>query len=148
MGGEGQAGGSLQLGGLIDQHGECLVADFEQYTNYHLSDLYKPGSGLTPTLALVIIKHLPLGSATVADMRGGPDFRGWDMDRYIAANTLDALRLNNYLIIMANRGRGKKPEVPQPMWRPSKAVKKPSENNPFRIHLERVKRRKAKANGG
>lgn len=146
MGAAGQAGGSLQLGELIDKHGDSLASDFERYTNYHLNDLFRPGSGLTPALALALIKNLPPESNFVADRRGGTDFRGWGADRYLMANMYDAIRILIYVTLLANGGKKNNVKAPEPVWRPE-AVKKPAPNNPFRMHLEAAKRRKAKARG-
>jgi hypothetical protein len=146
LGSEGFPGGSLQLGELIDQYGEYLVSDFEQFTNYHLNDIYRPGSGLGPTQALLLIKHLPLESATVAQMRGGQQFRGWNEERYLLANAVDLLSTQLYAFVMAHHSRGPKPREPKPIERPGNAVKA-KKINPFRANLEAAKKRKAIAHG-
>jgi hypothetical protein len=64
------------------------------------------------------------------------------------ANLLDAVRIQTYLFLLANKGKGgKKPHEPEPTPRPEAAVKKALENNPFRMQLAAAKRRKASAHG-
>ncbi len=41
--------------------------------------------------ALELAEQLPMGSRYVAELLGGPEFRGWDLDRQIAADTRNAL---------------------------------------------------------
>ena len=49
------------------------------------------GRGLSPSLILVYVRGLPDTSLTHALMRGGREYHGWGMDRYLAASTHDLL---------------------------------------------------------
>ena len=122
--------GSQQLIGLIEKAGGELLADFEQYTRYHFLDLLVDGSGLTPRLALALIKQLPLGSRTVAILQGGPEFQGWDMNMYMMANLFDAISQNTYVTVAAASGK-KKPAKPKPMERPQMKVQRTKGKNSF-----------------
>jgi hypothetical protein len=116
------AGGSRELAQLIDQYGEFLVADLKRYYQIDLRDIMKDGSGLSPRLVLCYVRALPLESATVAAMRGGDQFRGWNQELYMLANLLDAVRENTYAFVAANSK--KKPKAPEPVQRPEKQQKK------------------------
>lgn len=123
MGGGVAAGGSFQLAELIDQYGEHLVPDLKRYYGVELADVLVEGSGLTPRKVLLYIRALPADSATVAAMRGGLEFYGWDLDVYMLANLLDAIRENTYVTMMA-AGPKKKPKPPEPFQRPGSEKKK------------------------
>lgn len=82
-------------------------------------------NGPPPSFVLELIRGLPDDSMTVALRRGGMEFFGWGTDRYIAADTFDALRVNTY----ATGNWAKTPEKPTPYPRPvvkSKVKKKAS----------------------
>lgn len=118
MDGGDPAGGTQGLAELVDKHGESLIADFERY--------YRPlpellSSGRSPRYILGLIRQLPVESATVAELRGGPQFRGWDVDRYLLASLVDAVMANTYAVIKSGGNKGKKPE---PTYRPEKAKSK------------------------
>ncbi|MFD1049925.1 hypothetical protein ACFQ1S_32545, partial [Kibdelosporangium lantanae] len=57
-------------------------------------------------------------SATVAALRGGPEFRGWGPDRYLTALLVDAVQAGTYAFVSANSKR--KPTPPTPVERPEK----------------------------
>lgn len=142
--------GSRQLVRLIDVAGEELYADFQQYTHYDFLDVLRDGSGLTPRLALHLIRQLPVESRTVAALRGGPEFLGWGPDRYILANVFDAIKENTYVTVAANSGR-RKPSKPKPMDRPESRLQRKRGKNSFAamasMHANRARRKKV-ANGG
>lgn len=97
----------------------------------------------SPREALAIIRNLPLDSATVASIRGGPQFRGWDNSVYMLANVVDAIKENTYAFVAANSKR--KPQKPKPVERP--AAKKKRTNplaNRFAM-MARVARQNAEA---
>jgi hypothetical protein len=100
----------------------------------------KDESGLTPRLVLCYIRSLPMESATVAAMRGGEQFRGWNQEMYMLANVLDAVRENTYAFVAANSKR--KPKTPEPTQRPEKQQKRKS--NLF-ANMARAAWRKGKA---
>src|SRR5690606_11980046 len=70
----------------------------------------------SPKLLLSYIRNLPLGSATVAALRGGDEFAGWDPHMYMLANIVDAIQTNTYAFVAANSKR--KPKPPKPIQRP------------------------------
>lgn len=95
-----------------------------------------------PAVILVLINQLPLSSRTVAVLRGGDQFVGWDVDRYFMATLIDSVNRVAYVTAAANSKR--KPKAPKPTERPSRANNNAAENNPFR---QRIKAKK-KAKGG
>ncbi|MCK2237706.1 MULTISPECIES: hypothetical protein [unclassified Crossiella] len=56
-----------------------------------MRDLWRAGSGLTPRRVLVLVEHLPHGSATTAAFSGGAHLRGWTLDRHLLAGIWSAL---------------------------------------------------------
>jgi hypothetical protein len=152
VGGGDATGGSGELARLIDGYGEYLVSDFQHYYHLDLTDVLRPGSGLSPRRALVLIRQLPIESATVAAMRGGPEFRGWGQDRYLMATLIDAVNNLNYTLTVVNTDSKKpKPQPPEPVYRPDKAAEKKKQVNPFtaiaKQKLDEARRRKAGRNG-
>ncbi len=104
----------------------------------NLVDILKENSH-SPSTVLILIKQLPLGSRTMATLRGGDQFVGWDVDRYFFAQLIDSVNRVAYTVAAANAKR--KPKAPKPTPRPKKNV---VENNPFRQRLAAAK----KAKGG
>lgn len=139
------AGGSLQLAELIDEYGEHIYRDLHEYAGgLNLVDLLRDDSGYSPRQILLLIKGLPLESATIALMRGSEEFRGWGIDRYQRAALIDAVRENTYAFISANSK--KKVAAPEPVYRPKDKVKKRSTGQPniFAQRLAGARRAKAK----
>lgn len=123
MDGGNSAGGSEGLAELIDRYGESIIGDFEDFYR-PLPDMLR--SGASPRYILSLIRTLPANSRLVAAMRGGGQFRGWDVDRYLLASILDAIQGLTYVTAKQNGGKAKKPE---PTYRPEKA--KPTGANTF-----------------
>ncbi len=122
MAGGDPAGGSAGLAKLIDQVGESLYWDFQHYLGLDLLDVARElPQFLTPRRALALIRRLPVESATIAELRGGEQFRGWGADRYLAASMVDAIRENTHAFISANSKS--KPKPPPPVKRPGKEQK-------------------------
>jgi len=70
--------------------------------------------GISPKRAVALIKQLPHGSRFVAAQRGGPQYIGWDFDRYLRAALVDAMNNNTHAFIMANTDKKKrKPKAPK-----------------------------------
>lgn len=144
MAGGHAAGGSLRLAELIDEYGEYIYRDLHEYAGgLNLVDALRDGSGYSPAQLLVLIKGLPIESATVAAMRGGQEFRGWGVDRYLRVRFLDAIRENTFAFISAH-SKKKVPE-PEPTYRPKEQVAKkaPDASNPFFARLQAAKKAKA-----
>lgn len=139
------AGGSGALADLLDRYCEEIQFDLLHYVGIDIVDVLRPGSGLTPGRALALIRQLPLGSATVAAIRGGIEFRGWDVERYHTAAIIDAVIENTYVLIAANSERT--PKSPKPTPRPDDKAKK-QDNNPFADRLKAAKQAKEAYNGG
>ncbi len=79
------------------------------------------GSGLSVRKCIVLIRNLPIDSATVAHLRGGQEFQGWDHQLYMLANLYDAVRENTYVTVLAHSKR--KPPHPDPFPRPQETKK-------------------------
>lgn len=142
------AGGSFELAGLIDEHGECILSDLKAYYGVDLLDVLIPESGLTPLRVLAYIRNLPVGSATLAAIRGGEQFRDWDVQTYMLANIVDVINHNTYAFVAANSK--KKPKPPKPVDRPVSRVPSNPIANKFaamaRIVHARSKKRKKDTN--
>ncbi len=145
MAGSHAAGGSLQLAELIDQYGEHIYRDLHEYAGgLSLVEALRDGSGYSPRQIILLIKGLPLESASVAAMRGGDEFRGWGFDRYLSTSLIDAVRENTFAFVAANSKR--KPSPPQPTYRPKdKAQVKRSTGQPNLFAQRLSAARKAKA---
>lgn len=148
MAGDHSGGGSFQLAELIDQYGEHIYRDLHEYAGgLNLVDALREGSGYSPRQILLLIKGLPLASATMAHLRpgGSDEHRGWDVDRYLSVALIDAVRENTFATVAVASGK-KKPKPPEPMYRPKDKVadKQPNKNNPFLQRLEAAKRAKAR----
>jgi hypothetical protein len=116
------AGGSAGLAGLIEQHGEFVFADLHRVYGLNLVSALQPGSGYSPRQILILIRNLPVESATMAALRGGSEYLGWGMDRYLTTSLIDAVNFNTYAVVAA-AGPKRKPKAPEPMYRPEKAKK-------------------------
>jgi hypothetical protein len=81
-----------------------------------------------------MIRNLPIESATISALRGGAEFRGWGVDRYLSAALIDAVQNNTYAFVSANSKR--RPKPPEPMERPGK--KKQTGGNTFAAMARRA----------
>lgn len=72
-----------------------------RYYRVNLLDAFAAEPRLTPRAVLWLVEHLPEDSATLAAIRGGPQFRAWTSPMYI-----QALQAN--LLFAANRQRAGK----------------------------------------
>ena len=123
MGGGDPGPGSAGLARLINRCGEAILADLQHYYRLDLRDVLRPGSGVTARRALALVRQLPPESATAAELRGGPEFRGWGPDRYLTALLIDAVQANTFAFVAANSKR--KPSPPQPVDRPESRSRRP-----------------------
>lgn len=115
MGGGHPTPGSRALAVLIDDHGEALIPDLKQYYGIDLCQLFDETEPLSPRWALIHANNLALGSATVAEQRGGPQFRGWDEDRYMMAALINAVKTNTHAFVLAHVDPKKShPDPPAP----------------------------------
>lgn len=100
---------------------------------------------MPPRRALALIRNLPLESNTVAQMRGGSDFVGWGLDRYLMSTLIDAVQTNTHAFVMANSKN--KPKAPPPINRPDDRKKHDDDGRSFKSiankHLQAVKERRA-----
>lgn len=140
MGGGDAAGGSSALAELIDKFGEQILADLQSEYGVNLVQALKPGGGHSPKTILVLVRQLPPESRTTAAMRGGEQFNGWGVDRYLLTSVIDAINYNTYALVASNSK--KKPKEPQPAYRPSNKPQrgKDNETNPFRQKLQAAKK--------
>jgi hypothetical protein len=129
------AGGSVALAKLFDEFGEAITADFQSV--YGLNIVREIEQGMSPAQIIVLIRQLPLESRTVSARRGGDEFLGWGVDRYMFAQLLDAVQMTTHAVVQSNSK--KKVKAPKPVYRPGK---KPKVANPFRTQLEMAKKLK------
>lgn len=146
MAGSHAAGGSVQLAELIDKYGEHIYRDLHEYAGgLNIVTALREDSGYSPRQIILLIKGLPLESATMAAIRGSGEFRGWSVDRYLLVRLIDEVQHNTYQLIAANSK--KKPTVPEPMYRPKEQAvvskKGPDKSNPFMQRLIAAKKAKA-----
>lgn len=80
-----------------------------------LRDIFVPESRLTPLYLLVLIRGLPEDCRFNAERRGGPEFRGWDVSRYAAVATVNAVRALQYTYVAAHSKNKPKPPDPFPI---------------------------------
>lgn len=70
-------------------------------------------------------------SATVASLRGGKNFRGWDLDRYMTARLIDSVQALKYITMLAHADpKKRKPPVPEQFPTPEKIDRKAREAKP------------------
>ena len=96
-----------------------------------LVGILRPDSGYAPRRVLTLIKQRPLESRTVSALRGGEQFNGWGVDRYLMASVVDAINQNTYAFVSANSK--KKPKAPEPVKRPEQGKQKTNKPNPFSV---------------
>lgn len=106
---------------------------------------------MSPRWVLMHAFNLPVGSAFVAEQRGGPQFRGWDETRYMIASVYNVINILKYITILANRNPdAPEIELPEPYPLPDDlSVKRPKADKPgsfgfiARSLLAKAKKRKA-----
>lgn len=111
--GEGNtAGGSLELAGLIDRHGEFLAPDLKHWFDIDLRDLFSEDDPLEPSWVMMHVRCLPMSSRFMAELRGGERFIGWDEGRYMQAALIDSIRVLQYIMVLVNSDPKKKAASP------------------------------------
>lgn len=102
------------------------------YYSVDVRDLFDPDRPLSPRYVLTLITYLPLGSAFIAERRGGQEFRDWDVSRYALVDVANSLRGLQHLYLATHIDRRKHglPKAPEPFPTPEeqkqkKAVQKP-----------------------
>ena len=117
-------GGSADLAGFIDKHGEVLIPDLRHYFGIDLRELFSEVPPFSPRWVLIHIKWLPVESATFAEIRGGGEFRGWSTDRYMLATLINAIRALIWVFTVAHSDpKKRKPKPPEPYPTPDKPKK-------------------------
>lgn len=125
MDGGDPSGGSADLAGLVDKHGEVLIPDLKHYFGIDLRELLSEAPPFSPRWALMHVKWLPIESATFAGIRGGSKFRGWGQDRYMTATLITAIRVLIWVFTVANSDpKKRKPQPPEPYPTPDAPPKK------------------------
>lgn len=89
-----------------------------------LRDVLVPESRLTPRWVLVLVRGLPERSRFIAELRGGPQFRGWDTSLYAAVATVNAVRALQYTYVAAHSKS--RPKVPESFPVPDSKIRKRS----------------------
>lgn len=91
------------------------------------------------------VNNLPLGSAFVAETRGGYQFIGWDQDRYMFAGLIDSIKVLQHILILCNVDpKKKKPDPPEPYPLPDHLEREKVEE-PGSFGLMLIKAKQAKA---
>lgn len=115
--------------------------------------MFRDGGDLSPRLLLSLISNLPTDGALYASMRGGKQFRGWDVDRYALVSLLNAQRAGNHITLMVNRDPKKpKPKPPAPFPTPDseerKSAAKPGSFAAIAASMLKAQRRKKEGSSG
>ena len=117
-------GGSRVLIELIDKHADAIIGDLLEYYNVDVRDLFREVPPFSPRYILNLVTQLPLGSAYVAEQRGGSEFRGWDHAMYAQVALINAVRTANFMFLCANSDpKKKKPEPPDPYPTPDEPAR-------------------------
>lgn len=124
MDGRHPSGGSRGLAELIDDYGDVLTGDFQEYYGVDIRDIFDPVKPLTPARFLVLIKTLPEGSRFIAERQGGQEFRGWDAGRYATVSIVNAVRALQWTYVAAHAKSRPKPPEPFPTPGDKKPVRK------------------------
>jgi hypothetical protein len=108
---------------LVDEYGEFLAGDLQEYYGVDLRDLFRDDERrLTPLYLLSLVRGLPMESRFNAERRGGQAFRGWDAGRYIDVATVNAVRALQWTYVAAHAKN--KPKAPEPFPIPDKTVRR------------------------
>lgn len=90
MDGGDSAPGSAWLGQLIDDgHGAALRYDLQRL-GLDLADVWR--GTLAPRRVLDLVEQSEHDTALGAALRGGPQYRGWNVQAYLAACLIDAVQ--------------------------------------------------------
>lgn len=143
------SGGSLQLGELIDEHGQWIAADLKDTYGVDIRDVMVPDSGVTPRWLLVLIAGLDEETRYAASCRGGQHLRRWTLDRYMSVYRLETLRAIQWINTAANSKN--RPPFPKPFPLPKAKQQRPEKRleppGSFAFiakqHLAEAKKRKA-----
>lgn len=87
-------GGSISLAKIIDLCGEYVYSDLLRYYRIDLMRLFDEDDPLQPVVVLSLVKGLPPDSATMAHIRELPEAYGWNIQTYLLAALVDAVRDN------------------------------------------------------
>lgn len=125
-------GGIAQLCDLVDEHGDALEADFQQFYRLDLADVWR--GAMSPRRALVLAEQLAYEphSRYRAFALGGPEYIGWDRLAPQLAELIDATNLGTVVAIKAAGGKSEAPP-PYPRPAPPKIAKDDVEEQPLTI---------------
>ena len=108
-----------------------MIPDLRERYGIDLRDLFSEVSPLSPGWVLCHIDHLTVESATVAEIRGGEQFRGWGADRYMTATLINAVEALRYITVLANSDpKKRKVEPPEPFPIPDGTSKRVRDSKP------------------
>ncbi|ALK86998.1 tail assembly chaperone [Mycobacterium phage Pepe] len=149
-----QMGGSLQLGRLIDEYGDAVLADLRSEYGISLKDIFTD-SLLGPIELLVLIKELPRDGRYWSEIQGGPQFRGWDDKAWATAALVNEIRAFRFYYLLAQTPKkkrgGMKPPEPLPVPEVKKRTKQYKPGSFGHIAAMRMaasRNRKAPSTGG
>ena len=121
MAGGDSGGGSSGLGQLIDDgHGGALRADLQRYYGLDLADLWR--GTLSPRRVWTLAEYLPEGSALLAALAGGQEYRPWTLEAQLTAALVNAVRVADANNVRANGGKVR--QNPKPIEPPAPAKQK------------------------
>lgn len=122
---------------LVDEYGDELAADFRQFYQLRLADVWR--GLLSPGDALALAGQLGTipGSRFRALCLGGLEFVGWTREADILADLHDALVTNSVVTIKSAGGKTQQPDpYPRPVRKddPAETIEVPTIDE-FPIHL-------------
>ena len=120
----------MALPSLLDEYGDAIEADMQRVYGIDLLDVYR--GSLSPRKLLVLIEHLPPGSALWNETGGDS---AWTVQEHLIANMLDAINLNNWLTAGDSKAK-----QPKPVPRPSDLLKKRQQNEALEARLQQFRK--------
>lgn len=98
---------------LIREHGDALHADWQRFYGLRLMEsLYELHS---PDELVAMVMWLPDDAAFWASKKGGPEHKGWTVDRILAVLQLEAAQWHRHDFVVANSKRNSSIEKPAPI---------------------------------
>ena len=117
----GRRGGRAGLHRLLSEHGEALEADLHRYYQLDLLDLFR--GRLSWRKLAVLVRHLPLDSATVQAQLG---FLPASRTEHLLYGLLDASQLANWQRAAVNTKKSQRPPAPKRLQRPGERSTAPA----------------------
>lgn len=100
-----------------------MFADLLRVYGVDLRHVVSGDSDLTPALVLGLVEELPFGCRTTAVLSGEEGFAGWDLQSFLLASVVDAVREGTFANMQVRTK--KKLTPPDPVSRPGVKREKP-----------------------